>query len=104
MRSVIQEMIERIGSPAAADFAAERRPPTKTVKSKPQEAGEARPPPAAKPGDGLRLVIEKGSSGYVYKLIDRDTGMVISAIPRSAVGKLADSTDYASGSLVSTTA
>jgi len=97
-------MIERIGSPAAADFAAERRPPTKSVKSKPQEAGEASSPPAIKPADGLRLVIERGSSGYVYKLIDRDTGRVISAIPRSAIGKLADSPDYASGSLISTTA
>ena len=97
-------MIERIGSPAAADFAADRRPQTKTVKSKPQEAGEAPPSPAVKPADGLRLVIERGSSGYVYKLIDRDTGMVVNSIPRSAVGKLAESPDYTSGNLISTTA
>jgi hypothetical protein len=104
---VIQEMIGRIGSPAAADFTADRRPQAKTTKPKPQEqedAGEAPPPPAPKPADGLRLVIERSDSGYVYKLIDRDTGMVVNAIPRSAIGKLAESPDYASGNLISTTA
>ena len=99
-------MIDRIGSPAAADFTADRRPQAKTTKTKPheQDAVEAQTPPAPKPADGLRLVIERSDSGYVYKLIDRETGMVVNAIPRSAIGKLADSPDYASGNLISTTA
>ena len=97
-------MIDKIGSPAAADFTADRRPQPKPVKAKAPQEVEAAPPQAPKPADGLRLVIERGESGYVYKLIDRDTGMVVNAIPRSAIGKLAESPDYTSGNLISTTA
>ncbi len=97
-------MIDKIGSPAAADFTAERQPQPKPFKAKAPKEVEAPPPPAPKPADGLRLVIERGESGYVYKLIDRNTGMVVNAIPRSAIGKLAESPDYTSGNLISTTA
>ena len=84
-------MIDRIGSPAAADFAADRRPQSKTAsKSKPEQAGEAPPAPAAKPGEGLRLVIERHEGVYVYKLIDRQTGKVVVSIPRSDIGEVAE--------------
>lgn len=98
-------MIDKIGSPAAADFSADRQPQPKEPKAKPRDADEApAPTPASKPADSLRLVIERQEGVYVYKLIDRDTGMVVNAIPRSEIGKLAESPDYASGNLVRTTA
>jgi hypothetical protein len=98
-------MIEKIGGSVAADFtAADRRPPPKEPKSKPEPTEAPAADPVAQAPDNLRLVIERHQGGYVYKLIDRDTGQVINAIPRSEIGKMAESPDYGPGHLVSTTA
>jgi flagellar protein FlaG len=55
----------------------------------------------AAPAD-LRLVIEddKAAGSYVYKTIDPVTGKVISQIPREALLKMREASDYKPGTIV----
>ncbi len=54
---------------------------------------------AARPD--LRLIIEEtGEEGrYVYTLVDRRTGRVVSRLPREQVLKLKDRPDYSAGTV-----
>lgn len=51
-----------------------------------------------------RLVIEmdRASGAYVYKTINRQTGEVMSQLPRAEVLKLRDGGDYAAGAVIRT--
>jgi flagellar protein FlaG len=53
-----------------------------------------------------RLVIEEGPSAgsYVYKTLDRVTGEVVRQLPREQVVQLMQGSDYASGSVIDTSA
>jgi len=53
-----------------------------------------------------RLVIEEGpsSGSYVYKTLDRVTGEVVRQLPREQVVQLMQGGDYASGSVIDTSA
>ncbi|HEV7227373.1 hypothetical protein [Brevundimonas sp.] len=53
-----------------------------------------------------RLVIEEGPSAgsYVYKTLDRVTGEVVRQLPREQVVQLMQGGDYASGSVIDTSA
>ncbi len=54
---------------------------------------------AARPD--LRLIIEEsGEAGrYIYTLLDRRTGKIVSQLPREHVLKLKDQSDYAAGAV-----
>ncbi len=54
---------------------------------------------AARPD--LRLIIEEtGEAGrYIYTLVDRRTGKIVSQLPREHVLKLKDSDDYSAGAV-----
>jgi flagellar protein FlaG len=63
-------------------------------------AGPAAPPPEAAPTQAdMRLIIEEaGAPGeYLYTVIDRRTGEIVSRLPRQAVLKLRETADYAAG-------
>ena len=64
--------------------------PVKTAVA-PEEAGQA----------DVRLIIEEaGEPGrYVYTIVDRRSGRVISQLPRDEVLKLREQSDYAAGTL-----
>lgn len=67
-----------------------------------QASGEgSKPAPVA----DLRLVIEEvGTGRFVYKTVDRQTGEVISQLPREELVKLAADEDYQAGQIVSSRA
>jgi hypothetical protein len=64
------------------------------------------PVPGAAPGSDLRLVIERDAEGayYIYKLIDRTTGVVVAELPRDQVANMAKGEGYTAGAVVRTKA
>jgi len=98
-------------TPTVSDSNLERgsekgRPQTApALKATPEAPPAPAPPPAQTKGD-LRLVIDKDESGllFVYKLIDPNTGKVVTEIPRHELRKLGEAPDYRAGSVVSTEA
>lgn len=54
----------------------------------------------------MRLVIDvdEASGAYVYKTINRQTGEVMSQLPRAEILKLRDVAQYAAGSVIQTKA
>ncbi|HEX8233298.1 MAG TPA: hypothetical protein VF559_08140 [Caulobacteraceae bacterium] len=54
----------------------------------------------------LRLIIEEaGEPGrYVYTVVDRSTGQVVSRLPREEVVRLREQSDYAAGAVFNGTA
>jgi hypothetical protein len=81
--------------------------PTEPPVSQPT-SGPAQPAPAAAPASNpnQRLVIqETGEVGvFVYTVIDRTTGQVLTQLPCETILDLARQPDYAAGAVVSTTA
>lgn len=75
-------------------------PPHNPARQDPAKAGA----PAA--DSDLRLVIERDEAGayYIYKLIDRSTGEVVSELPCEEVARLAKGEDYTAGSVIRTRA
>lgn len=72
---------------------------------RPEEPGvrkAAAPEPAAPYADAgrYRLTIEKGAGGFVYKVLDRQTGEVIRQFPREEILKLRRSADYGPGDVI----
>ena len=67
---------------------------TATISALTQAA--AAPAPAAKPQPNARLTIEENADGwgYVYKLVDRFTGKIISQAPREQIADLAANETY----------
>ena len=65
-----------------------------------QPAKPATPAPAADHAD-LRLIIEEADEPgrYVYTIVDRRSGRIISQLPREEVLQLRQQSDYAAGSL-----
>ncbi len=68
--------------------------------------GEVQPVKTAAPAEAAdhadeRLIIEEaGEPGrYVYTIVDRRSGRIISQLPREEVLKLREHSDYAAGSL-----
>lgn len=79
--------------------------PTRKVRSVDAAPARSSQPPAPAPQQDqadLRLVIEEvGNTGsFVYKTVDRRTGVVVNQLPREEVVKLKESETYASGSVV----
>lgn len=70
----------------------------------PMAAAIAEPEAAAQSNDQQRLAIEKGDSGYVYKVLDSVTGEVIRQLPYESVSKLAENPSYNAGQVIKTSA
>jgi hypothetical protein len=51
-----------------------------------------------------RLVIEEVNGRYVYKVVDRNTGRVLTQLPREEVEQLGELDGYNAGAVVSTKA
>lgn len=68
-----------------------------------REAEPPRPAPAGLPAAqaDLRLIIEEaGDPGqYVYTVVDRRTGEVVSRLPREEILRLREQIDYATGAV-----
>ena len=62
------------------------------------------PQSAADDAGRYRLTIERESTGYVYKTLDRVTGEVIRQFPREEVLKLRQSPAYDVGKIIKTEA
>ncbi|WP_333586391.1 flagellar protein FlaG [Phenylobacterium sp.] len=95
-------MEPRVAAVAATLSVAYERQPNPTP---PEPIRADRVEPKAATPD-LRLIIEAEESfgGYVYKTVDRETGEVVSQIPREEVLKLREHEEYAAGDIVSTKA
>lgn len=70
---------------------------------------KARRDPEAQPAPDqveTRLIIEmdEASGSYVYKTINRDTGELVSQLPRAEVLKLRNADQYAAGAVIRTKA
>jgi flagellar protein FlaG len=91
-----------------APFAATPDPTFGRNAPNPQQGGASQPAPADPAGDlvDLRLIIEedKASGTYVYKTVNRVTGEVILQLPREAILKMREESDYAAGVVVRTKA
>jgi flagellar protein FlaG len=61
-------------------------------------------PDATEEAGRYRLTIERESTGYVYKTLDRVTGEVIRQFPREEVLKLRQSPAYDVGKIIKTEA
>jgi len=77
------------------------------VEARKAEREKANRSPEREPGPDAaetRLVIEmdKASGSYVYKTINRQTGEVMSQLPRAEVLKLRDGGNYAAGAVIRT--
>ena len=64
---------------------------------------EPKAAPAAQQ-DSPSLAIEKGATGYVYKVLDRKTGDVIRQIPHKSLADMAKDPDYDAGRVIITSA
>jgi hypothetical protein len=51
-----------------------------------------------------RLMIEEVNGRYVYKVVDRNTGRVITQLPREQVEQLGERDGYSAGAVVNTKA
>jgi hypothetical protein len=87
------------------DGALNQRSPRRDSQPQPKPQS-ARAAAAAAPDSDLRLVIERDALGgdYVYRLVDRTTGKVVTELPRDQVSELATTPSYAAGTVVSTKA
>jgi flagellar protein FlaG len=74
--------------------------PSRRADGEVQPVKTATPAPTADHAD-LRLIIEEtGAPGqYVYTIVDRRSGRIVSQLPREDVLKLREQSDYAAGSL-----
>jgi flagellar protein FlaG len=88
------------------DGALNQRSPRREHQPQPPKPATAREAAAASPDSDLRLVIERDPNGgdYVYRLVDRTTGKVVTELPRDQVSELATAPTYAAGTVVSTKA
>jgi hypothetical protein len=94
--------------PAAVDLQMDRR----SLPSQPQSQGsQGESPPAAQaPGpdveSDIRLTIEPAlhGLGYVYRITDRTSGMVLAELPREAVKAKGQEGAYTVGDIVDTKA
>jgi hypothetical protein len=88
------------------DGALNQRSPRREPQPQPAKPTTAREAAAAAPDSDLRLVIERDSAtgDYVYRLIDRTTGTVVTELSRDQVSELATIPTYAAGTVVSTKA
>ena len=91
---------------AVPDGALNQRSPRREERKPDAKPATARAAAAAAPDSDLRLVIEPDPVGgdYVYRLIDRATGAVVTELPRDQVSELATTPTYAAGDVVSTKA
>lgn len=94
-------MENRVAAVAATNRASFERPAPQATRTVPEIA--PRPAPKSEQAD-LRLIIEEDANvgAYVYKTVDRNTGEVISQIPREEVLKMRERPEYEVGDLVST--
>lgn len=71
-----------------------------------EKAKRSREPQKAPDQVETRLVIEmdEATGSYVYKTLNRQTGEVLSQLPRAEVLKLRDGAHYAAGSVIRTKA
>ena len=58
---------------------------------------------AADDAGRYRLTIERESTGYVYKTLDRVTGEVVRQLPREDVVRMMDEGRYSAGTVIDTT-
>jgi len=74
--------------------------------AKPQEAPASAPADAVAAQADLRLIIEEaGEPGrYVYTVVNRITGEIVSQLPREEVLRLREQSDYTAGAVFSGTA
>lgn len=94
-------MENRVAAVAATNRASFERPAPPATRAAPEAA--PRSAPKSEQAD-LRLIIEEDAAvgAYVYKTVDRNTGEVVSQIPREEVLKMRERTDYEVGDVVST--
>lgn len=94
-------MENRVAAVAATNRASFERPAPQVTRTVPEIA--PRPAPKSEQTD-LRLIIEEDANvgAYVYKTVDRNTGEVISQIPREEVLKMRERPEYEVGDVVST--
>ena len=87
----------------AADLAPSPATST-TVAAAPPNASEGKTAHDAAPPTepATRLLVEpgKGAEGFVYKLVDRTTGQILSEFPREAAKTLAQSQQYQAGAVL----
>jgi flagellar protein FlaG len=91
-----------------APFAATPDPTFGRNAPSPEQGSASRPAPAVPATDpvDLRLIIEedKASGTYVYKTVNRVTGEVILQLPREAILKMREGSEYVAGVVVRTKA
>ncbi len=94
-------MENRVAAVAATNRASFERPAPQATRTVPEIA--PRPAPKSEQAD-LRLIIEEDANigAYVYKTVDRNTGEVVSQIPREEVLKMRERPEYEVGDVVST--
>jgi flagellar protein FlaG len=73
---------------------------SRRVEGEVQPVKDPAPPPSAEHAD-LRLIIEEsGEPGrYVYTIVDRRSGRIVSQMPRDDVLKLGEQKTYSAGAL-----
>ncbi len=100
-------MINSVSSSSPlTEFSADGLPKPPVSDAKSATTQKAAPTPTPEADKSIRLVIEfdKERSLFVYRLIDRETGNVVTSIPRADVSSMADSPGYQAGGVVSTSA
>jgi flagellar protein FlaG len=67
---------------------------------------DSRPSQEAERLARYRLVIEEGGAkgGFVYKILDRETGQVVRQLPRDEVASIGGQAGYAAGAVIDTRA
>jgi hypothetical protein len=73
---------------------------------KPSSPPQAAPFPTATPELSQRLLIQESEElgVFIYTVIDRSTGQVVTQIPRESLSEIARQSDYSAGQVIITTA
>jgi hypothetical protein len=98
----MKKQVESIAT--GSDLPFERRSPPPSPPKRPTRSEAAAAAPAAE--QDIRLTIEPAADGggFVYRITDRVSGIVIAELPREAVQAAGESEDYSTGDIVKTRA
>jgi hypothetical protein len=99
----MKKQVESIATGSDLPFGRRSPPPPTPAKSPTSSEAGAAGPVAEQ---DIRLTIEPAAdgAGFVYRITDRVSGLVIAELPREAVQAAGESEDYSSGDIVNTRA
>ena len=92
----MDQMSGKVSPPAASDPLLGTTPSNSADVKSPRPVAQEEAPPET----DLRLIIEEGEAGeYVYTIVDRRTGRIISRLSREELLRLREKSNYTAGTV-----